>query len=77
MDITSHFSRRRLLTNQLGTYDLTLCRWKSINAGPSRKKEISNLPAHGSLHAGSIIKDTIYALVGPEEQPSEQQVTFS
>lgn len=70
MDIKRHFNRKKVIQTNLGTYDLTLCRWKSVSATSSRRKDMCNLTTQGYIHGAAQLKDTVYTIVGPDENHS-------
>ena len=78
MDIGNRLGRKKVFRNNLGTYDLTLCRWKGLNSTLSRRKEICNLDRQGYVHAAAKLKDTIYTIIGPDEhQPTQVPLPLS
>ena len=66
MDIGRQFTRKKVIKTNLGTYDLTLCRWKSVSTISSRRKDMCNLTTQGYIHAATQLKDTVYTIVGPD-----------
>lgn len=76
MDIESEFSKRKILKTNQGVYDLSLCRWKALSSLPNKKKEITNPPCQGYIHAASKLNDSLYVIIGPDEKHPEQ-VSYS
>lgn len=68
MDIEGEFRKRKLLKSNYGVFDLCICRWKSMGSVPSKKKEITNPPCKGFVHAACKLKETLYAIIGPDQQ---------
>lgn len=72
MDIESDFRRRKILKTSQGVFDLSQCRWRAINSALSKRKEITNPPSQGYIHAASVLKGSLYTIIGPDEQYPEQ-----
>ncbi len=72
MDIESDFRRRKILKTSNGVFDLSQCRWRAINSAVNKRKEITNPPCQGYIHAASVLKGSLYTIIGPDDQYLQQ-----
>jgi hypothetical protein len=66
MNIESDYRKRKIL-KAAGEYDLEWCRWRVMGAQSKKKKEIYNPNPKGYIHGACLLKNTLYAFFGPDE----------